>query len=232
MAIASQVFPEGSSNECVTALKNALDASGFFDEVTLSDKKITCTKDSVNLLEIDLGVEGGGDFLTWTNSAGDVSGSFVLSGSATPDKYTSISTVGGAVFCIFSTTASVTGKTVVFTLAVDQTKDGDLCLYYSNKLYSASPVHYTVSSNGIAADSSVGVTSPISTNKSGICLYSATAQNRNGSCDAFAHISGIRFSPNLHSNDNTIAGVTPVKFTVDGHEYLTDGYIAIVDTGV
>lgn len=236
MAIAIQTFNAGNSSSCANALKAALEASGIFDDVSIDNMEITCSKDiddiPVPLLTIDLGVTAGGDILTWANAAGDASGSVSLGANVTPNSFASVSTVGNVVFCILSTSASLTGNADVFALAVDQTKDGNVCVYYAKHQYGGSITHYTVSSESIAADSSVGVTSPLYTNKSGICLYAATAQNRNGSCEVFTHTSGIRFSPALHTNAKTIDGVTPVKFVVDGREYLTDGYIAIADEAV
>lgn len=239
MAITTQVFNQGNTAAAAAALASALETTALFDSVTVSGSgtstAITCTKGTQNILTIYPCISTAEqEFMRIQNSQGDFPDTSVTWNSGYPDGYCSISTIGKVLFCIFSTSISITSGMVYLVLCVDSTDSGNIGIYYYRHDVNSGTVngkYRTFCSESLQLDTSYAVTAPLSSGRNNICTYPVTAQNRNGSCDAFKHTFGIRYSPPLHTNAASQVGVTPAKLKIGSKNFLTDGTIIIEDAG-
>lgn len=241
MAITTNVFTKAYQSGFGQAVYDALNASGLFDSVTISSDVITCTKNSVALLIVNVANQSGANLITINNGAGDYPGQPISMVGTDLMHYCSVTTVGNAVFLIIrGSSAGGNTQTYAVTLCVDSMKDGSVgtvvCSYRRES--TASPVYLSKSivllSENSLDKSQWGLNSPSSTQQTGAQLYIATASYRDGSIGEFNHLYGIRYSPMLYDYltlGDTAAGVTPATVEVNDEVYLTDGLHMIKDDG-
>ena len=236
MAISTQTFQQGNTSACATALKTALEGTNLFDSVTISDLKITCTKNSVAVLTVDLGVTSSNVFVTWNNTDNNATDTTFDwdQGNASgikPSYYATITTIGNAVYATFSYTHSTaaSGMTRVFCLYVGATKDGNIGIYVC-KTATADGTNlncYTMSTGAYSPILTACVSAPVSTSMTAICAYPLSTIKKSGDIDVFSDAYALRYSPPIHTLSCNQVGVTPVKIAVDNVVYLTDGVIMI-----
>lgn len=242
MAINTQTFTNGYNSNCVNSLKTALEGTNLFDSVTLTDSTITCTKNNISVFTINLGIQYSSStssptFITWNNTEGSAqSTNFAWDkGNTTSgqclNSYTTITTIGNALYAAFSYyhNSAATGMTLVFCLYVGPTNDGNIGIYIckTSTTDGTSLNCYSASTNSYTSVLTTLVSAPVSTELTTVCTYPLTAINKDGDAEVFTGAYGIRYSPPIHTLSRTQVGVTPVKLTIKGVQYLTDGVIMI-----
>lgn len=228
MAISKQVFTAGNTATFAAALKTALDETGFFDSVTVTNLVVDCIKDEVTLLSFNLGVQSGGALVTVKNVNGASIGTIAYAsvyGHAIIFPC-SISTVGSAVMLIFSAQNSSCSTSIY----IDSDTDGKVAIASMTNQEGARTGR-TASTSSVAFDTAYGLSVPLSTTYTNASLYKVTAQISGGEIAVFENVFGIRFSPAMHPAITiTEAGVTPSTIIINGTTYITDGYACIADT--
>ena len=245
MAINTQTFVNGYNSDCIAALKTALESTGLFDSVTLADSTITCTKNSISVFTINLGIQYSSStssptFITWNNNDGSAQdASFAwdkgnVTSGACLNGYATITTIGNAVYAVFSYyhSSAATGMARVFCLYVGPTDDGNIGIYICKTTTAdgTSLNCYSASTNSYTSVLTTLVSAPVSTAITTVCTYPLAAINKDGDAEVFTDAYGIRYSPPLHTLSCTQTGVTPTTVAIKGVQYLTDGVIMIENT--
>lgn len=217
MAATKQVF-SGTDSTFFSALKKALEGTGFFDSVTLSSETVTATKNGADLLEVKSGS------VTCKNSSGVQMFKSELNNQMDLG-YRSITTVSGAVMLIMTQGGNPSDLIRVY---VDQTMaDGVIFGTHTDNSGVVSFVTACPESN--ASDSGYGLNAPLSTAYSNASLYKMTSQMPDGGIAVARHCYGIRFSPSMHTVSTSAAGVTPRSITINDTPYVTDGTVCMMD---
>lgn len=228
MAITTNIYTAANTTTVRADLVTALQDTGLFDEVTYSSTTVTCTKNSVDVLKINLGAIDGQALFTVKNSSDETVVSVNLNGNL--NSYASITTIGSIVYVVATNSSTGVGCKVT-TFCIGATNKGNIGVYnfYRREVSGGTTNTYRTMSTESLTDSNVGVSAPLSTSMTNICTYPATVQLRDGNNDIISHVYGVRYSMPLHTFDSTQIGVTPVTLKLGNKTYITDGLIMIED---
>lgn len=202
------------------AIATALNEQGLFDSVTLTGSVIDCVKNGVTILSLGLGsggkftVKNNNDTRLWTYDLG------------TPTVGTVSKCGSNIVITCYNNMANVNGVT---TIAVGKSINNKIFIMHHGFVSTSNQFmrSFTEDGSDVIMENNWSISNTPYTRIASVCAYSAEI-GIDVSDSFFRNFSQQTTIPHV-TVSTTVEAITPLQFSLEGKNFLTNGYYSIMD---